>query len=642
MRSIRILGPLSLALLGVRALGEAADPAQLSAILGYVVSDYGTAVGARGVLDAEELREQQGFLAEAEELAAALPAVERAEVLPGLDAALAAAKAAAPAEAVVPWVQASLGALERRHPLAIAPREAPSLERGRALYAQGCVACHGASGHGDGESAAGLSTHPPDVSDPKQAGPLSPLRVFGAISYGVPGTSMPSYRDAWSERDRWDVAFALMALAHAGEPREPPGDGPPGGHRALPLSALSSTSDDGLRRELTAAGLSPPDVDRELGWQRREGSFRVAAPPLSACRASVAAAVARYASGDREGARREAIHAYLDELEPHEAGLRVRDSALVLELERACGELRSSIDEAEAPGVVALNGSRAEALLDRAMALESRGGAGVSFAAALAIALREGLEASLLLGALLALAGKARERKGRGAVQLGAAAALILGAATWWLSGALLARGGAREWIEGVVELVTALLLVGASHWVLAQAAAKRFMGMLARHAKPGAGLLGLFGLSFLALYREMAELVVFYRGLLLEAPGEGRAVVLGAAAGVVVLSGLLVVFQRLGHKLRPRPLLLVCGAILCGLSVVMVGEAIRSLQEAGAIDATRIAFPELPALGLFGTLQGLGAQAAVILALGASLARTLVGRRQPAPPEGAIGPRAA
>ena len=50
-----------------------AQAAQLGAILDYVVADYDTAVGERGILDAEELKEQQGFLAEALSLAAELP-----------------------------------------------------------------------------------------------------------------------------------------------------------------------------------------------------------------------------------------------------------------------------------------------------------------------------------------------------------------------------------------------------------------------------------------------------------------------------------------------------------------------------------------------------------------------------------------
>ncbi len=615
------------------AAAEPVDAQQIVAILSYVVSDYGSAVGPRGVQNAEELTEQQGFLEEALDLSQSLPADERDELEPRLRRALAAAQKAAPSAVVVPEAKSALQALERRHALAVAPREAPSLRNGLSLYREGCVSCHGALGRGDGESAPELSTRTPDVTDPKQSGPLSPLRVFDSISYGVPGTAMPSFKETWDEKGRWDVAFALMALAH---PPGGPGDG--GGHHLdLPLSELSAKSDDELRSELSSRGLSPPELERELAWQRASGSFRLRAPPLSDCRRSVALAADRYRAGDHEGARREAIHAYLDELEPHEAGLRVRDAKLVMDLERACGELRSTIDQGGAIEAVASRAAHAEALLERAMSLEDRGGAGVSFAAALAIALREGLEASLLLGALLALASKSREGRGRGAVLLGGAMALLLGAATWWVSGALLAKGGTREWLEGAIELVTALLIVAASHWLLAQAAAKRWMGLLSRQLRPGAGFFGYFGLSFLGLYREMAEIVVFYRGLLLEAPGEGRAVVLGAAAGVVSLGGVLVVFQRLGKRLRPRPLLLACGAILCGLAILMVGEATHSLQEAGAIGATPLPIPELPALGVFATVQGLLAQGAVVLGLAASLAYALLRRDPPSAP--AAGP---
>ena len=193
-----------------------------------------------------------------------------------------------------------------------------------------------------------------------------------------------------------------------------------------------------------------------------------------------------------------------------------------------------------------------------------------------------------------------------------------------------MAHGGQkRETMEGLVELVTAALLLGGSHWLLAQASAKRWMGFLARHAKSvGAGAIGLGGLAFLSIYREAFEVVVFYRGLLLESPGRGRAVLAGALAGLAALAVVVVVFQKLGRRLKPRPLLLSCGALLCGLAVVMVGEGIRALQEAGLVGLHALELPQLPSLGVFATAEGLGAQGLVLVALLASLAYTAwVGR---------------
>ncbi|MHB8417511.1 MAG: FTR1 family protein [Myxococcales bacterium] len=622
MRTIRSHCLLLLVLVAPPALAEAqadSQARQLGAILDYVVADYHTAVGAQGVLDAEELVEQQGFLREALALAGGLPPDERDALSPPLAAALAAASAAAASSRVVPLVRQALDDLARRHPLQRSPRERPSLERGRALYAAGCVACHAEDGSGHTDVALRLSTRPPDILDPKQAGALSPFRIFNAVSYGVPGTAMPSFREVWGDRERWDLAFYLLALGHPA----PGGPAP-----TASLAHLAATTDAELRVELRSAGLPPEQAERALSTWRHTAPYQTAplVTPLSACRNTVTQAVRQYSEGQRSAARGSAISAYLDEFEAHEAALRVGDSSLVVELEQAFAGLRSGIEAGVPEGQVASEGARVEALLDRAEELESQGGGGVSFAAALAIALREGLEATLLLGALLALASQSSTRGARQAVHVGWILALLAGCGSWWLSGAILAGGGARrETLEGAVELLTALLLLGASHWLVAQAAAKRWMGFLSKHAKAaGASALGLAGLAFLAIFREAFEVVVFYRGLLLESPGRGRAVLAGALAGLAALVLVVLVFQRLGQRLRPRPLLLACGALLCGLAVVMVGEGVRALQEAGLVGLHAMELPQLPSLGFFATAEGIAAQGLVLLALTASIVYSL------------------
>jgi high-affinity iron transporter len=134
-------------------------------------------------------------------------------------------------------------------------------------------------------------------------------------------------------------------------------------------------------------------------------------------------------------------------------------------------------------------------------------------------------------------------------------------------------------------------------------------------------------GLTFAAVYREMFETVLFFRGLLLEAPGSGAAVGAGAATGLVALVALVALFQRLGRKLRPRPLLVTCGVLLCILAVLMVGHGIRSLQVLGTIPLTVWGAFQVPALGLYATREGLCAQAFVLLALIASALWTTLRR---------------
>src|SRR5262249_18468650 len=86
--------------------------------------------------------------------------------------------------------------------------------------------------------------------------------------------------------------------------------------------------------------------------------------------------------------------------------------------------------------------ARLDALLEKADA-RGPGGALVAFVAALVIALREGVEAALLVAALLAILRKAGRAHDARAVHFGWAASLLAGALTWWASGALLGISGA-------------------------------------------------------------------------------------------------------------------------------------------------------------------------------------------------------
>src|SRR6266404_8985568 len=261
---------------------------------------------------------------------------------------------------------------------------------------------------------------------------------------------MRAFDSGLTDEDRWDVAFYLLTLAH-------PGASPRG--LELARAALTPTryrdlailSDDELRARLAAAGLRTSEQEQALA-ATRAGPFAEDAQShpqgLAEARGAVQKAVALARRGDRDGARRELISAYLDHFEPHEAGLRAREAQLVQEIESAFMALRASIDGKD--GQLDAHSARLDSLLEKADA-RGPGGAFVAFVAALVIALREGVEAALLVAALLALLRKAGRERQAGAVHVGWMAALGAGLVTWWLSGALIGISGMRrELLEGI------------------------------------------------------------------------------------------------------------------------------------------------------------------------------------------------
>src|SRR5439155_22108971 len=209
---------------------------------------------------------------------------------------------------------------------------------------------------------------------------------------------------------------------------------------------------------------------------------------LAKTRQDLQQAASMACAGDREGARRTLFSAYLDGFEPLEAGLRAHDSALVAEVESAFLALRSSI---EIGREIDSSAARLDALLEEADARPA-GGALVAFLGALVIALREGVEAALLVAAMLALLRKAGRAADADPVHLGWLSALLAGATTWWLSGVLIARisGAHRELIEGVLQLALAGLILYASHWLFHAMSSRKLVATFFHRSAAGASAL--------------------------------------------------------------------------------------------------------------------------------------------------------
>ncbi|HYR20264.1 MAG TPA: FTR1 family protein [Myxococcales bacterium] len=602
------------------------------ALLDYVAGDYPRAVGPSGeVLSADEHAEQQNFVSEAAQELRDEAGTQGADLAERLDALRARIEARAPPAEVTSQARAVRDEIAQRFRVALLPPRPPDLARGAQLYAQACAACHGADGHAPPKEQLGLSTQPPSFAVPDEVRGSSPQRIFSAATYGVPGTAMPGYEDALDDAARWDLAYFVLSLAYPA-PADP--------QRGLRLARaallpsdyreLATQADEALLVRLAAAGLSPRAQAEALG-ALRAGPFvetHDVTSGLSETRRQVQKALAQAASGDRAGAKRTLISAYLDHFEPHEPRLRARDPQLVSDIEREFLAVRVALDGGPGkggPGGTAGKGgpadpgppaARLDALLEKAD-VRGPGGALVAFVAALVIALREGVEAALLVAALLALLRKAGRTGEARAVHFGWAAALAAGALTWWASGALLGVSGAsREIVEGALQLVTAALLLYASHWLLAAASARRLVSFLSTRTLQAGSALVVFGLAFAAIYREMFEVVLFFRGLLLESPGESGSVALGASVGLLALVALVAAFQKLGRRLKPRPLLLSCGVLLCLLAVLMVGNGVRALQQVGLVPLTVWGGFEVRALGLYATREGLLSQALVLLVL--------------------------
>lgn len=596
---------------------------RIASILDYVAGDYALAVQDGQVIDELEYEEQGAFLTEARRIGEEL-GEERGGSLPELDARLAALLERVEAKASVEEIATGSRALRRDllefHQVVLAPSTAPSLAQGSALYGELCAVCHGTSGGGDGLQAPGLVPPPTNFLDEETMLGVSPVRAFNALTDGIEGTSMVSYQHL-SVHDRWSLAYFVVGLRHDEEASTRGAKAMEAAGASPSLAFLAEANDDDLVAWLLEAGLEGIEAKDALAHLRLAAPYRISDRPLAKARERLRQAELAYERGEKAIALDAVIAAYLDGFEPVEAVLFTRDAALVGQTETAFLRLRESIAR-DAPMAAVLDQVEGvQRLLIRAeRLLEGASGAGVAFVAAMTIMLREAVESVLLILLLLGLVRRTGLSSDARMVHAGWIGAVLVGVVLWFVAQVSLPMAGAsRELLEGIITLVAALVLLYASHFVLARLDSKRRIeGIRRRLEAAGERKRGviLFSLSFMAVFREAFEVVLFLQAILLESSGAGGAVLAGSVTGLGISLLLFVVLRATGRRMNPGHLLTASGALLCGLAVVLAGKGVRALQEAGTIGATWIGIPRIDWLGIYPSVETLGAQLLAIVAI--------------------------
>jgi len=238
------------------------------------------------------------------------------------------------------------------------------------------------------------------------------------------------------------------------------------------------------------------------------------------------------------------------------------------------------------------------------------------------VIVREGLEALLIVIAMLAFLRKADQPQMARPVHYGWIGALAAGLLTWWAATSLISVSGAsRELTEGFGSLLAAAVLLFVGIWMHGKAQANEWQRYI--KAKLGAALSRrsawfLFLLAFIAVYREVFETILFFAAM--SAEGNVAALVAGGAAGLVILAAIAIAMFRFSARLPIAKFFAYSSALIAVLAVVLAGKGVAALQEAGMLGVTPIAgAPRIEILGLYPTLEGLAAQVAtlVILLLG-------------------------
>jgi high-affinity iron transporter len=354
------------------------DAGRIVFLLQYVGADYATAVVEGRVVDEAEYLENREFASQIaelfERLRPSIPVAEAQGIEREVRRIVELVGTLGEPKLVRESAESAIPKLVEAFALRAFPRQRPDPARARALYAENCTPCHGAAGGGDGPRARELDPPPARFTDRARMSSAAPYVFYNAITFGVANTGMASFADAFSDQDRWNLAFYLWTFAsESGSPLSVP-------PVVLSLRDLATRSSKELAPEITrqAAAFGRP-LDSEAA-ELRVAELRAHPPPLTDAqerlarvRQDLAQSVSLAQSGELEQAVDLVTTSYLSEFEPLEPELDRRDTRVRQRFERGLVAFRSALRRADQAAALA-TAKELEATVDRAAAvLDGRG-----------------------------------------------------------------------------------------------------------------------------------------------------------------------------------------------------------------------------------------------------------------------------
>ena len=602
---------------------------RLAATAQLAAQEYRVGIVDGRVVSKAEVDEARLFLLESRRAAADLPDGVRGEVAGQIDSLLHLIGGTADPDTVDARVLRLTSGVSARLNVTLdeIPSWTPSLARGAEVYQANCASCHGALGRGDGPGGVGLDPKPADLSNAGALADQSPLDYYRRITIGVVGTAMPAYELRLSPQDRWAVALYASVLRLP----QPAGDVP---SRLQSFATTGRMSDIELQKALGAhngetATLAGAAAVRSF---QPDATASGTTAVFNEVRAQLESTYVLARTGD-SAAGTKAFDAYMT-FERVERGVRAKNPVLARELEASFAALRGAVSSgARAPNLspirqqLALDLEKAERTLGDELSPSNL------FFQSFVILVREGLEAILIVGALLTFLVKMGASQRKRDIHLGILAALTASLITAVAIETVFHLTPSRqEGLEGVTMILATVMLFYVSYWLFSKMEVvkwNQFVKSKVHSALTSGSSLALASAAFLAVYREGFETILFYKALFLTGGPAGAGsmpIVAGMLAGSLVLVGVYIGINRFGVRLPLKPFFAVTSALLYYMALVFAGKGVAELQEGGLISTTIIAgAPRFPALGIYPTVESLVAQGILLGLLLAALLWTFV-----------------
>ena len=344
-------------------------------------------------------------------------------------------------------------------------------------------------------------------------------------------------------------------------------------------------------------------------------------------------AVADYKAGDAAKGKEGVNNAYYKNYETTgmEKQVMARISgSRVSAVEMEFSLLKKAMDEGDSAGVDSHAATLTNAIREDANTLDGYTGQAASaasqttpwlsaFVPALLVILREGMEAILVVAAVLAYLGKSGHKDKSRVVWSGVAIALGLSALLAFLFNYFTSLAGAnQELLEGVAALFAVAMLIWVSNWMIHKSSDKAWEKYIRDQTDASltkGSLLGLAFISFLAVLREGAETILFYVPIVSGAGDRTGYVWAGLGVGLVVLVAVYLLIQFAALRIPLRPFFTITSLLLALMAFTFTGSGIKELQEADVLSLTYVnGFPTVDLLGIYPRVENLVAQALVLI----------------------------
>ena len=249
------------------------------------------------------------------------------------------------------------------------------------------------------------------------------------------------------------------------------------------------------------------------------------------------------------------------------------------------------------------------------------------------ILIREGLEALLVVAAVIAYLVKSGNKRFTKWIYLGVVAGLagsgLVAVLFTFLFGG---SGPIQEISEGVCALIATLMLLWTSNWMLNKSSVEAWNNYIRNKTEAavagaqskvesgqglGLGMIASFAmLSFLAVFREGAETVIFYESIY-SMSQDAHGMWVGGLAAAAVLIVIFLILRFTSVKIPINPFFLITSIVMAALVVIFAGGGIHALIEGDLIEGTYLStVPTNDWIGLYPYVETITAQVIAAIAV--------------------------